>query len=109
MAIHQKETSQPATSASSSLGQQGGSVQRQVAGGGQGSKWTNFLSPEDSSSGEEDESEFSLLALSEVSKSYGRSQEEVEYDVRRAQQLLTPQRHLIQHDQGAEVGLFTKF
>ena len=110
MAIHQREASQLATSPSTSLGQQGSSVQGQVLGWGQGSKWTNFLSPEDSSSGEEGE-DFSLSAFSEVLRSYGRSQQEVEIDILRAhqQQLLTPHGHLIQRDQGDEVGLFTNF
>ena len=53
MEIHQREALQPATSASSSLVQQG-----RVTGGGQGNKWANFQTPEDSRSDEE-EFEFS--------------------------------------------------
>ena len=83
-------------------------MQGQVAGRG-GSKWTKFLSPEDSSSveeEEEEEEEFSQLEFSEVLRTYGRSEEEVEIDVRRAHQ---QHGHIFQRDQGAEVELFKKF
>lgn len=110
MEIHQREALQPATSASSSLVQQG-----RVTGGGQGSKWGNFQTPEDSRSDEEEfefpdeeeEAGFSVSAFSEVLRSYGRSPQEVELDIRRAQQqqlltahglLLTPHGHLLRHN-----------